>query len=135
MRVILILVISVLCWGGLTFNFVKDGNLWAAFFASLPFIAFLFSFFKPTRKLSFFVLSHQFNVIEKEGMTERRVHFKMAKLWFLCSMVLPISFMLSFIFQKNEGFVIGCMFIGILLGIPCFLKAVGSLYSAIRANS
>jgi hypothetical protein len=135
MRSIFFFSLSILGWGGLTFNFIKEGNAWGAFFASLPFIAFVLFVLFPGRGPGFFAFAQKFGPAQKNDETERQYHLKMAKLWFIGALIFPVTYALAYVFEKYQGFVIVSVFAGILLGIPCFLKGIGSLYSAGKSKS
>ena len=116
-------------------SFLIQGNAWAATFASLPFIAFIFLLVSPFKGPGHFAFTRELGPIEEIEETEKQYHFKMAKWWFLGSLSFPICLALAFLFSKFEGFAVVTMFVGIMLGIPCFLKFLGSLISAFRAKS
>ena len=112
-----------------------QGNIWAATFASLPFVAFIFLIISPFRGPGHFAFTSEIGPTQEEEETDRQYHLKMAKWWLLGSMAFPFCIALSFLFSKYEGFAVVTMFVGIMLGIPCFLKFLGSLFQAIRVKS
>ncbi|TQV74233.1 hypothetical protein FKG94_16640 [Exilibacterium tricleocarpae] len=134
-RAIILLAFPFLCWGALTTYFLSQGNAWAATFASLPFIAFVLLVAFPRAGLGHFAFTHEIGPVEEVEETQRQYHLKMAKWWFAGSLLFPVCIALAFLFSKFEGFALVTMFVGIILGIPCFLKCLGSLYQAIRARS
>jgi len=116
-------------------NFLSGGNTWAALFASLPFIAFILLIISPRDGPGHFAFTHEIVPIGESEETERQYHLKMAKWWFVGSLSFPLCIALAFLFSKYEGFAVVTMFVGIMLGIPCFLKLLGSLIQAVRARS
>ena len=135
LRDILFLILMIICWGGLTFSFIKDGNVWAAFFASLPFIAYILVTISPRSGPGFFAFTYPLGPKEEVEESERQYHLKMAKWWLIGFLTLPIGLLLPFCFNVDESFMLIAMFIGVIFGIPCFIKLLGSLYHASRAQS
>ena len=134
-RAIIFLLFATLCWGGLTVNFVMQGNGWAATFASLPFIAFALFLVSPFKGPGSFAFIQELGPVQEGDETYRQYHFRMAKYWFSASLLFPVSLVAAYLFEKYQTFVIACMFAGFLFGVPCFLKGLGSLYNGIRAKS
>jgi hypothetical protein len=135
LRAIILFALPFICWGVLAINFLNQGNAWAATFASLPFIAFVFFVVSPHRGPGHFAFTREIGPVEQEEETEKQYHMKMAKWWFAGSLSFPVCIAIAFSFSKYEGFAVAAMFVGIILGIPCFLKLLGSLFHAIRAKS
>jgi hypothetical protein len=112
-----------------------QGNTIQAFFWALPVVAIILAFLFPGAGPGHFALTHEFGPVPAEDETERQYHLKMAKWWFCSSLVLPVAISLAYAFEKYEGFVVATLFAGFLLGVPCFLKGIGSLFNAARSKS
>lgn len=112
-----------------------QGNTIQAFFWALPVLAIILAFVFPGAGPGHFALTHEFGPVHQVEETERQYHLKMAKWWFVSSLVFPLSVSLAYIFEHYEDFVVVSMFAGILLGVPCFLKGLGSLFNAARSKS
>ena len=112
-----------------------QGSTVVAFFWSLPTIAIILAFLFPGVGPGHFALTHEFGPTQEDGESERHYHLKMAKWWFLGSLILPLSVLAAYVFQPPDEYVALGFLIGILLGIPCFLKFLGGLFNAARAKS
>ena len=135
LRTIILFILPFICWGALALHFLNQGNAWAATFAALPFLAFIFLIVSPFKGPGHYAFTNEVGPKHEEEETERQYHFKMAKWWFLGSLLFPFCIATSFVFSKYEGFAVVTMFVGIMLGIPCFLKGLGSLFLAVRSKS
>ena len=155
-RIFIFLAFLFVTWGWLALNFLSEGRVWAALFAVLPFLALILLFIFPEKMLV--DLSPRLESDSQDGVvlsdkvsrdafpssegdsigeffeTERQYHLRMAKWWFVGFLFLPQAIALAFWFDDKEGFSTAVMFAGILFGIPCFLKCLGSLYKALRAK-
>lgn len=134
LRAITLFALPFACWGALTIHFLNQGNAWAATFASLPFIAFVFFVVSPISGPGHFAFTQEIGPVQQEGETETQYRLKMARWWFAGSLSFPASIAIGFVFSEYEGFAAATMFAGTMLGIPCFLKFIGNLFHAIRAK-
>ena len=112
-----------------------QGNTIQAFFWVLPVLAIILAFIFPGAGPGHFALTHEFGPVHEEEKTERQYYLKMAKWWFFGSLVFPLAVSFAYIFENHQGFVVASMFAGFLLGVPCFLKGLGSLFNAARSKS
>lgn len=103
--------------------------------AALPLIALLLFVLFPNKGLGSYAFTHELGPVQEEEESERKFYLRQAKWWFLASLIFPGSLALAYIFEKNIPFVIICVFAGFLIGVPCFLKGLGSLYDAVKAKS
>ena len=111
------------------------GNTIQAFLWALPVTAIILSFVFPGAGPGYFALTHDFGPVHEEEETERQYHLKMAKWWFVGSLAFPLAMSLAYIFENHQGFMVASIFTGFLIGVPCFLKCLGSLFNAARSES
>ena len=123
------------CWGVLATYFFIQGNVWAAFCASFPFVAFVLFLAFPRSGPGYFAFRYDIGPVEKEGESARHYYLRMAKWWFLGSLSFPLSMVLALWTKGHDGMLIAIMFAGVMFGIPCFLKCLGALCLAARSKA
>ena len=96
-------------------------------------MAFVLALVFPGWGPGFFAFTYEFGPVQKTNESERQYHLRMARYWFLGSLVFPATIALAYVFEKKyQEVVIAGVFAGFLIGVSCFLKGIGSLYHAGR---
>jgi hypothetical protein len=129
----------VVLWGALAWYQASLGNTGVAVLVALPVIATVLALIAPRRGPGSFAFTHEIAPVPDETLPKRQQELRMGFAWLLGSCLVPLGALLVFVadalgFQEGAGIYVFVGGLIPLLGIACFLKAIGAFFRAWRAD-
>jgi hypothetical protein len=130
----------VAAWGALAWRQASLGHTLVATFVALPVIAVIFTLISPHAGPGHYAFTEELGEAVDPSLTSRQQEIQEGLGWLIGSCLLPMGALLAYLTGLTgwfeEGHAIYIFFGGLLplMGIACFLKAVGAFVRAWRAR-
>lgn len=127
---------SLICFSvylKMMFMFIDAENWWALFFTILLALPYVFLIFPLTRNMGLFAFI-RVELKREPNETSKYYYLRVARNWFLASLIFPLSLGMIDICKEYENTLIAILFGSSILGLVFICKGFENIYKAFKKS-